>query len=53
MAQNNMSPAGAALNLQVGASPTPYESEDEKRKRLAALQASQNIIGRSLGRVGG
>jgi hypothetical protein len=46
-----MSPAAQALNLT--GVPIPAETEEEKRKRLAALQSAQNSIGRNLGSVTG
>ena len=50
MAQT-MSPAGQALTLQVGAAPSP-ESDEERKKRLLALQASQRSINQNLGGAG-
>jgi hypothetical protein len=43
-----LSPTGQML---LGQSPgvLPYESEEERKKRLAGLQSSQSSIGRSLG----
>jgi hypothetical protein len=46
-----MSPAAQALNLT--GVPMPAETEEEKRKRLAALQASNSAINRNLGNVSG
>jgi hypothetical protein len=46
-----MSPAGQALNLT--GVPVPAETEEEKRKRLAALQSAQGAINRNLGSVSG
>jgi hypothetical protein len=45
-----MSPAAQALNLT--GVPT-IESDEDRKKRLAALQASQSSINRNLGNVSG
>jgi hypothetical protein len=42
MPASSISPAGEALNL--GAS-TPYETEEARKKRLAAVASSQKSLG--------
>lgn len=44
-----MSPAAQALNLT--GVPSAAETEEEKRKRLLALQSAQGAINRNLGSV--
>ena len=48
----SFSPAGQALLGSVGSAALPGETEEQRRKRLAGLQASQKNIASALG-IGG
>jgi hypothetical protein len=43
MDASSLSPAGQALNLS--GVPTPYETEEARKKRLAALTSAQKSLG--------